>query len=132
MERRARRPEPVVVNFLGHECLIRLHHYRINDRLALQLVDRRTRQSITFATVNFPDLDLKPGEVFIKDYAENEGLVRTLCEANVIEPPGPQTDHIWCPTCKLAVDVPQKFKEGAFLTRAPKELDRQMNPDITR
>jgi len=46
----------------------------INGRLALSFHDATDGMKILIATVNLPDVDLREGEVIIKDYSENEGL----------------------------------------------------------
>lgn len=39
------------------------------------------------ASVNVPDHFLQEGEVIIKNYSENEGILKALVEAGVVEPP---------------------------------------------
>jgi hypothetical protein len=38
------------------------------------------------ASINDPEADLKAGEVIIKNYSENEGVLEALEEAGIVEP----------------------------------------------
>ncbi len=66
-----------------------VRHYP-NGRLAILLFafteDNSWIEPWATATVNLPDAELEPGEVCIKDYAENAGLAELLAQANIIEP----------------------------------------------
>lgn len=61
-----------------------------NNRLCIQLFsyakDNQFIEPWATATVNLPDQLLNPGEVFIKDYSENAGLLELLVRAKIIEP----------------------------------------------
>lgn len=61
-----------------------------NNRLGIQLFsyaeDNQFIEPWATATVNLPDQPLNPGEVFIKDYSENAGLLELLVRAKIIEP----------------------------------------------
>ena len=56
-----------------------------NGALAIRAVDADTGEPIAVLTVNLPDIKLAPGDVLIKDYAENEGALETLLQAGVVE-----------------------------------------------
>ncbi|MGN6369068.1 MAG: hypothetical protein ACTHN5_12475 [Phycisphaerae bacterium] len=104
----------------------------MNDRLALQLVDHRTLDCVTFATMNLPEFDLKPGEVFIKDHDDHEELARLLFEAKVIEGHVVGEGMLWGTRRKLAIDIPEDFEEGMILCRPPsKEYERNRGPYFT-
>lgn len=45
-------------------------------------------EPIAVATVNLPEWELEPREVFIKSWAENEGMFDWLYENGLIEPTG--------------------------------------------
>lgn len=54
------------------------------------------------ATVNLPD-KLWPGELAIKDYSENEGILDALVAGGVVEEPHRyvSSGHVIIPVCKL-------------------------------
>lgn len=59
-----------------------------NDRIALVLVDPKDpTEFIAVATVNVPEVRLTDNQVIIKDYSENEGMLKTLVEAEVVSSP---------------------------------------------
>jgi hypothetical protein len=49
-----------------------------NGRLAISFVDRGHGENWATVTINMPNDHLNPGEVFIKDWSENELIVRQL------------------------------------------------------
>ncbi|HTU17854.1 MAG TPA: DUF4313 domain-containing protein, partial [Gemmataceae bacterium] len=75
------------VHFQGFECVIEQRAYG-NGRTALVLVDAKDREEVAVATVNLPEAPLKPGEVFIKDYSENEGMLAALEKAGIVQVTG--------------------------------------------
>lgn len=56
-----------------------------NGRLAIKMVDAEDGSPWATLTVNMPDDHLADGEVFIKDWAENEEMVLALIDAGWIE-----------------------------------------------
>jgi hypothetical protein len=78
---------------MGWDCYIEEEQYR-NGRIALQLLSARTvaedelfrGEPIATATVNLPDEPLPEGQVFIKDWAENEGIYAALVEVGIVGP----------------------------------------------
>jgi len=54
----------------------------------LVLINANTHEPVTVATSCLAAYDLRPrhGEVFIKDYSENEGLFKCLLEQGVVHP----------------------------------------------
>jgi hypothetical protein len=54
-----------------------------NGRKALELVDAFDGDPVCVATVNLPDVPLGEHETIIKDYSENEGVLKFL-QANKI------------------------------------------------
>jgi hypothetical protein len=55
-----------------------------NGRIAIALFDPEQGPTATL-TVNVPELPLNEGEVFIKDYSENEGVLKDLKQAGLVE-----------------------------------------------
>lgn len=90
------------VRFKDWDCELVKAQYG-NGRTALQLIDAQDGEPVATATVNLPGEPLGSGEVFIKDYAENEGMVAALAEAGIVEP----TDRVvvsgfvTVPVCRL-------------------------------
>lgn len=62
--------------------------YSQSDRLALTLIDTMDGSPVGVATINVPETNLKPNEVVIKDYSENEGLLDVLVSAGIVIPTG--------------------------------------------
>lgn len=75
------------VRFLGHLCDVEVTQYR-DGRTALILNDAATGEEVTVATVNMPMVPLGAGEVLIKDYSENEGVLKALEEAGWVKSTG--------------------------------------------
>lgn len=57
-------------------------HKYSNGRTALLLMDEEGQ--VACATVNLPELNLHDGEVFIKTWSENEGMMEFLLDNNII------------------------------------------------
>ena len=72
------------VKFKKWNCEIELAAYS-NGRIAILLNDKDTGEHILTASVNVPEYNLKEDELFIKDWSENEGILKALCEAQIIE-----------------------------------------------
>ena len=53
----------------------------------IQLYDNEDEQPFMTASVNIPTYPLEEGEVIIKNYSENEGILDALIEAGVVAPP---------------------------------------------
>jgi hypothetical protein len=90
------------VRFKNWDCVIQKCEYG-NGRPALQLVDASDGEPIATATVNLPDLPAGPNQVFIKDYSENEGMLKALTEAGVVKPTGEtvRSGFVEVPVCEL-------------------------------
>lgn len=60
-----------------------------NGRLAFRLVDNEMGEPFATITVNLPDAPLlADGEVYVKDWAENEEVVKNLVESGWLVPTG--------------------------------------------
>lgn len=60
--------------------------YYANGRRAIKIMSLPKGEVVVKATVNVPDVSLEDGEVIIKDYAENEGVLKFLQENNIVGP----------------------------------------------
>jgi len=74
------------VTFKEWNCKTVLGEYP-NGRIAILLVDvDNGDDAIATATVNLPDFsDLRENEIIVKDYSENEGMAKALCDAGIVE-----------------------------------------------
>jgi hypothetical protein len=93
------------LTFDGMKLTVEKRHYT-NGRVALVLVDPNGEfgpEDYMVATVNLPDVELKEGEVVVKDYSENEGIFSALKEAGIVSEPvrWVHTGFVKCPVCKL-------------------------------
>jgi len=95
----------IKVAFNGWNCLLVKHAYRTGGHVALELVDDTDGESVAMATVNLPEITLEPGEVLIKDWSENEGMLKALSDAGVVEDTGRAIRTGFCRAniCKLLV-----------------------------
>lgn len=71
------------VKFKQWNCVAIFEIYG-NRRTAIKLRDEATREPIATASVNLPAIVVLENEIAIKDYAENEGMVKALQEAEII------------------------------------------------
>lgn len=70
----------------GTECSLYKSHYTNNNANALMLVETETEEPFMTASVNLPEIQLKPDEVIIKNYSENEGILDILINENIVLP----------------------------------------------
>lgn len=70
-----------------NEYAILVKDQYLNGVTALTLRDVETGEPLATATVNLPDAIPAPGNIFVKNYSENEGMVQGLREARVIGKP---------------------------------------------
>lgn len=75
--------------------------YRNNNALVLELVETETGEPFMTCTVNTPEIS--GGEVAIKNYSENEGVLDFLIKEGIIEPPHRfiSSGFISLPVCKV-------------------------------
>lgn len=78
------------LSFAGFPCRLHHGHYVAGNATALQLWDVANGELVTTATINIPRLALEPDEVVLKTWAENEGLLNILLDADIIHPPHEQ------------------------------------------
>jgi hypothetical protein len=73
----------------------------LNNALALELVETETGEPFMMCTLNIPDLSY--GEVAIKNYSENEGVLDFLIKEGIIEPPHrfASSGYVSLPVCKV-------------------------------
>lgn len=96
------------VKFQKYTCELDFGKYS-NGRIGIDLVDKKTGELVLGATVNIPEEQLGDGEVIIKNYSENEGVLDALISAGVISKPirTIKSNFIEAPVCKLLVEPPK-------------------------
>lgn len=91
------------LRFAGFNCIVERSRYSNNNRTALLLIDAEDGEPVATATVNLPEVEMAPGEVAIKNWSENEGMVEVLVQAGVIEPPHREIalGYVIAPVCRI-------------------------------
>lgn len=86
------------------ECVVFKSRYT-NDRPALILIEAESGEQYCVASVNLPDDDIRDGEIAIKDYSENAGVLDALIDGGVVsEPIGYiSSGFVDVPVCRLLV-----------------------------
>ncbi|MDV3002450.1 MAG: hypothetical protein N5P05_004105 (plasmid) [Chroococcopsis gigantea SAG 12.99] len=76
------------ISFKYWTCRIVVTKYAQNGSIAINLVDAINGSPITTATVNLSPYGLvpEPNQCYIKDYAENEGILKSLVMAGAVIP----------------------------------------------
>lgn len=77
---------PSFLRYAPSATLTLKSHRYANGRLAIQAIDCDTGEPVAMMTVNLPDVSLAPDEILIKDYSENQGVLKTLYRAGLVEP----------------------------------------------
>ena len=95
------------VIFMDTECDLEFSQYG-NGRVSIQLWTHEDGfpEPIGRATVNLPMETLEDGCVFIKDYAENSGMLLALRQARIVGKPIRHltSGYATIPVCKLLVN----------------------------
>ena len=98
-----------LVHFKDWKCTAEFGQYA-NGRTAISLVDAYDYSPVAKATVNlidYPEHHIEAGQVHIKNYFENEGMVEALEKAGVVkelESFGIGPFQALCSLCKLLED----------------------------
>lgn len=72
-----------LVKFKEWKCKVHRARYG-NGRVALTLDEIGTYDPIAVVTVNLPDVPLEEGEIIIKNWSENEGILKAMFNAGWI------------------------------------------------
>lgn len=74
------------------DYMIQFYNYMEGDdkeqRVALIGIDPETGEKMCTCTVNFPDINVNPGHVWIKVWSENEGMMDDLIRSKIGTPTG--------------------------------------------
>ena len=89
------------VRFKDWDCVLQWGKYG-NKQPALQLIDAENGEPIATASVSL-DVELKPNEIIIKDWSENEGMLDTLVKSGIVEDTGEvvQTGFVLANVCRI-------------------------------
>jgi hypothetical protein len=97
------------VVYKGWNCDLNKSYYEHGKRVALCLVagedDECPGEPVATCSVNIPEEPLADGEILIKDYSENEGMVEFLESVGVVERTGRVvcSGYVTIPVCKLLI-----------------------------
>jgi len=70
-----------------YEVYLKWDTYRSNGRTFLELREAFTHEPVLVASVNLDDAPLEDGEMIIKDYSENEGVLDFLVSNGIVSKP---------------------------------------------
>lgn len=81
--------------------------YRNGKSLALKLIDDQEGECIAVCTVNLPEVPLHPGEIILKDYSENEGMLHSLFSQGIVSSPVryAKNGHVTVPIVNLLIPI---------------------------
>jgi hypothetical protein len=90
------------VKFKSWVCNTRIRHYS-NERVAIELIDVEDGELVATATVNIPEEKIEKDEIIVKDYSENEGMLKALTDAGIVTKVNRhvRTGYVECPVCKV-------------------------------
>lgn len=90
------------IKFKHYNCDMSFGRYS-NGRIAIELVENG--EPVAVATVNLPNENLEADEIAIKDYSENEGMLRALLYGGVVTTPirFVNIGFVKIPICKLLI-----------------------------
>jgi len=93
------------VQFRQWKCEVKVAKYQTNNRTAIELVDAEDGEPVAMASLNLPNEPMNKNEVAIKDYSENEGMLRCLVRAEIVSEPLRivQSGFVSIPICKLLI-----------------------------
>ena len=79
--------------------------YQHNNRTAIELVDAEDGEPIAIATTNLVNEQLAEGEIAIKDYFGNEGMLHCLVNAKIVSLPSRYVSmgFVQIPICKILI-----------------------------
>lgn len=93
------------MKFKQWDCVLFETKYIFGDRKAWILEDASDGSPVATCSVNLPDEPLSDNEIFIKDYSENEGMLKALIERGFVEDTGRRVPSGWVniPVAKIII-----------------------------
>ena len=73
--------------YKAYQVYLRFNKYRSTNRTCIELREAQNHEPILVASVNLEDAPLEPGEMLIKDYSENEGVLDFLVSNGIVGRP---------------------------------------------
>lgn len=70
-----------------YQVYLKFDRYRNNGRTCIELREAQTHEPVMVASVNLVDAPLESGEIIIKDYSENEGVLDFLISNGIVGRP---------------------------------------------
>lgn len=100
-------PGPIVVQFNGWTCHVRIGRFGVDQSPAILLTDAFDGAPVANATVCMPDVILPAGHVLIKDCLDNDGMLSALEAAGVVRWTGAKvpTGNIELHVCELLLHI---------------------------
>lgn len=94
------------VRFLGEMCDVHISQYEDGGAPAIWLTTREG-EPMAKATCNLSEERLDDGEVFIKDWSENSGMLAALVNARIVEDTGRRvrSGFVEVPVARLLVSA---------------------------
>jgi len=77
--------KPIVVIYKGEDLSLDFNNQYFNNRQSIRGYDKERLPQL-IVTVNLPDEPLDNNQVFIKNYAENEGILECLVDYGIVKP----------------------------------------------
>lgn len=90
----------------NYDVELEFSKYSNNNRTAIELIDTTDGDCVCMATVNLPYELIESDEVAIKDYSENEGVLKFLVDNKIVSEPirTVAAGYVTFPICKLLVE----------------------------
>lgn len=94
---------------MEYPCSVHYSSYAHGGTTAMLLVDAETGEVIVYASVNIEDYPLKDGQILIKNWSENAGVLEALVEAGIVRDTGKvvPTGYVVANLCDLLVTEDQ-------------------------
>lgn len=93
--------------FMGYPCKVVLNTYAAVPQTAITLIDANDLEPVATATCCLPELGdlISKGQVVVKDYSENIGMLEALVKAKIVSEPIEhiRTGYVTVPLCKLLI-----------------------------
>lgn len=92
------------IHFLNEDCTLAKGRYAATNGVSLQLMCE-DGSLMAVATICLSGVTLEEGEVIVKDYSENSGMLDALVKAGVVVDTGRRvaSGFINAPVCKLLI-----------------------------
>jgi len=75
------------VTFNKKKLTVEISQYSSNGRPSIELFSKQGEPWIV-ASVNIPELNIPEGHTFIRNYAENSGILEALCNQGIVQDTG--------------------------------------------